>query len=164
MPSPKVPCPQCGQPKSAKSALCRSCSPSYERTGEHRAKLSAALKGKPHSYRSASTTPAVAAKIRDWWTPERKEERRLAMLARNPDARYHGLSAREAKRIRDLVGHCQNCGSTGPLDIHHKDGDKRRQDGANLAVLCRPCHMAVHSQQGETGWHYYHRNKKNRPD
>jgi 5-methylcytosine-specific restriction endonuclease McrA len=161
MPAPKHPCPDCGTP--TRSTRCRSCTPPYERTAEHRATMSQAQTGKRHSYRSASTRPEVAAKIQDWWTPERREARRQAMLAKNPDARYHGLSAREAKRIRDRVGSCQECGATGRLDIHHKDGDKQNQSPENLTVLCRSCHMQVHAERGETGWDVYHRNRTNRP-
>jgi 5-methylcytosine-specific restriction endonuclease McrA len=160
MPSPKVPCPQCGQLKSPTADLCRSCRPSYERTPEHRAKLSAALTGKPHSYRSASTRPEVAAKIAAAWTPERREAKRQAMLLRNPNARYHGLSAKEAKRRREAVGACQSCGSSGRLDIHHRDRNKRNQDPANLAVLCHRCHMQEHARAGETGFDRMHQRRK----
>ena len=126
---------------------------SYERTDEHRAKMSAALKGKRHSYRSASTQPEVAARISAWWTPERREAKRQEMLKRNPEARYHGLSAKEAKRRREEVGHCQDCGTTkAQLDIHHRDRDKQNQAPANLAVLCHRCHMQEHARAGETGF------------
>jgi hypothetical protein len=70
---------------------------SYERTPEHRQKMSAALTGQKHAYRSASTRPDVAAKIQAYWTPERREAKRLEMLKRNPSARYHGLSAKAAR-------------------------------------------------------------------
>jgi 5-methylcytosine-specific restriction endonuclease McrA len=135
---------------------------SYERTPEHRARMSEALKGKPHIYRSASTKPEVASKIASWWTPERREAKRQAMLARNPQARYHGLSASEAAKLRASVGACQNCGATradGRLDIHHRDRDKRNQAPENLAVLCHRCHMQIHSDAGEMGWSRYHRKR-----
>jgi len=121
--------------------------------------MSQALTGKRHSYDSASTRPEVAAKIRDWWTPERREARRLQSLAVNPGARYHGLSASGAKRLRLSVGECQSCGATGHLDIHHRDRDKRNQDLANLAVLCHRCHMQEHAQAGETGWDRFHQRR-----
>src|SRR3990167_5197437 len=108
---------------------------SYQRTPEHRKKMSAILKGKPHGYRSASTRPEVAAKIQAWWTPERREARRLQSLAVNPDSRYHGLSATGAKRLCVMAGSCQSCGKTGRLDIHHKDLNKRNQEPDNLIVL-----------------------------
>jgi len=136
---------------SAIATQCRQCKPTYERTPESRAKLSAALKGKPHSYRSASTRPEVAARIAAAWTPEKREAKRQEMLRRNPDARYHGLSATGAKRIREEVGACQDCGSTGRLDIHHRDRNKRNQERSNLAVLCHQCHMQEHARAGETG-------------
>src|SRR4051812_39252368 len=111
MPWKKVPCPTCGQPKSRVAEQCRQCRPTYERTDDHRAKMSAAHQGKRHSWRSASTRPEVAAQIQAWWTPERREAKRQEVLQRNPDARYHGLSAREAKRRCQEVGACQQCGS-----------------------------------------------------
>ena len=134
---------------------------SYERTAEHREKMSQALKGKRHSWRSASSRPEVAARIRAWWTPERREEHRQKLLARNPQARYHGLSAREAARIVAAKGACEACGKKGRLDIHHKDRDKRNQRPENLAVLCHLCHMQEHARAGETGWDSYHRKRKN---
>ena len=145
---------------SATASQCRSCRPTYERTDEHRAKASAALTGRPHSYRSASTDPAVAARIAAWWTPERREAKRRERLALNPQARYHGLSATEAKRIRDEVGACQECGSTGRLDIHHRDRDKRNQERSNLAVLCHRCHMQEHARAGETGFDRMHQRRR----
>ena len=135
----------------------------YDRTPEHRAKMSEALKGKPHSYRSASTDPEVASRIASWWTPERREAKRQDMLARNPKARYHGLSASGAARLRAEAGVCQSCGSPEQLDIHHRDRDKRNQDPTNLAVLCHQCHMQEHASAGETGWDRYHQRKASHP-
>jgi 5-methylcytosine-specific restriction endonuclease McrA len=146
------------------ASQCRKCKPSYERTDEHRAKLSAALTGKRHSYRSASTRPEVAARIQAWWTPERREAKRQETLQRNPDARYHGLSAKEAKRRCREVGACQHCGSTERLDIHHINRDKRDQSDENLIVLCRRCHMQEHAAQGETGWDRYWQKRKTNQD
>ena len=131
----------------------------YDRTPEHRVKMSEALKGKPHSYRSASTDPEVASRIASWWTPERREAKRQEMLARNPEDRYHGLSAMNAAAIRAEVGACQSCGATGRLDIHHRDRNKRNQERTNLAVLCHRCHMQEHARAGETGWDRYHQRR-----
>ena len=106
--------------------------------------------GKPRNWRTGrppSTEPEVAAKIAAWWTPERREARRQEALARNPLARYHGLSAKAAKAIREAVGTCQDCGGTNNLDVHHLDGDKRNQALANLTVLCHQCHMRRHAAQ-----------------
>lgn len=106
--------------------------------------MSGALQGKRRSYRSASTRPEVAQSIADWWTPERREAKRQEMLARNPQARYHGLSARAARRLRAEVGCCERCGSTERLHIHHKDRNKHNQDRSNLVVLCKGCHSFEH--------------------
>ena len=120
--------------------------------------MSAALTGKTHDYRSASTRPDVAAKIQAWWTPERREAKRQESMARNPAARYHGLSCKEAARIVREVGRCQRCdhdGSDSRLGIHHKDRNKRNQKPSNLEVLCHRCHMQKH--RNEIGWAVYHR-------
>jgi 5-methylcytosine-specific restriction endonuclease McrA len=133
---------------------------SYERTPEHRKAMSERLKGKKHDYRSASTNPEVAAKIASWWTPERREAKRQEMLKRNPQARYHGLSARAAARLVKEAGACQWCGHDGSesrLGIHHRDRNKRNQDPANLLVLCHRCHMQEH--RDEIGWAVYHRKR-----
>lgn len=153
MPSPKRPCPCCGNPTRAER--CRSCTVPYERTDSHRVLMSAVLTGKPHNWDSASTKPEVAQKIRDWWTPERREQRRQEALLKNPDARYHGLSSKGAKLLK--AGKCcSRCGSTKRLDIHHKDRDKRNQAPDNREILCHRCHMQEHAKAGETGWDSFH--------
>jgi len=121
--------------------------------------MSEALTGKPHSWNSASTQPKVARKIQKWWTPERREAKRLEVLKRNPDARYHGLSSKEAKRLTQEAGKCSRCGATKRLDIHHKDRDKKNQAPENREVLCHRCHMQEHAKAGETGWNRYHQKR-----
>lgn len=166
MPSPKKPCPTCGQPMNAKSQQCRQCKPSYERTPESRAKMSAALSGKPKPWlRGQRRSEKTRAKMRAFWTAEQREKKRQQELARNPNSRYHGLSARAAKRIRDAAGQCERCGHDGSesrLDVHHRDGNKKNQSLANLAVLCHLCHMQEHAARGETGWDSYHRKRNSR--
>ena len=163
MPWKKVPCPKCGNPKSRQALLCRSCSQPYDRTSAHRERMSQATIGRKHGYRSASTTPEVAARIQAWWTPERREAKRQEMLQRNPDARYHGLSSTRAAEIVRDAGCCQRCGHDGTasrLGIHHRDRDKRNQDPSNLEVLCHRCHMREHAEHGETGWDRYHQKRR----
>ena len=165
-------CPICGKPMSRQSPRCRQCwrddptwkarasetrkgRPSYERTPEIRARLSQSLAGKKKKYPSASTRPDVAAKIQAWWTPERRQAKRDEMLERNPAARYHGLSAKGADRLKAALGHCERCGHDGSesrLDVHHRNGNKQDQSPGNPVVLCHRCHMAIHAEQGETGF------------
>jgi 5-methylcytosine-specific restriction endonuclease McrA len=157
----KPPCPKCGRPMSPTAEQCRKCKPSYRRTPEHRALMSASTTGVRHDWPSASTRPEVAAKIAAWWTPERRETRRREMLAKNPDARYHGLPPAEAARIVRSVGSCQRClsdGSDSRLGVHHKDRDKKNQASSNLEVLCHRCHMQEHKD--EIGWAVYRRKHK----
>jgi 5-methylcytosine-specific restriction endonuclease McrA len=103
----------------------------------------------------------VARKIAAWWTPERREAKRLETLRRNPQARYHGLSAKAAKRLVQSVGHCERCQETqGRIDIHHKDRNKRNQERSNLEVLCHRCHMQEHALAGETGFDRMHQRRR----
>jgi 5-methylcytosine-specific restriction endonuclease McrA len=144
---------------------------SYERTPEHRAKMSAALTGKPHSYRSASTRPEVARRIAAAWTPEKREAARQRGLAMAADRAWRDLIARSVTGalnpnhqgkgnttgygpgwgrrhkalIRERAGHqCESCGATGRLDIHHRDRTKTNHHPDNLVVLCRRCHKRDH--------------------
>jgi 5-methylcytosine-specific restriction endonuclease McrA len=87
----------------------------------------------------------------------------LEVLARNPDARYHGLSAKEAARLVREAGQCSRCGHDGSesrLDIHHIDRDKQNQAPENLEILCHRCHMREHAAAGETGWDRYHQKQR----
>jgi len=120
--------------------------------------MSEALKGKRHSWRSGSTRPDVAQKIAAWWTPERREAKRLEVLRRNPNARPK-LSDRRKKTLIADAGSCP-CGATSRLDIHHKNRDKRDHSPSNLQVLCHRCHMQEHARARETGWDSYHRKRR----
>jgi hypothetical protein len=132
--------------------MCRKCKPSYQRTDEHRRKLSEALRGKPKPWLRGRKRPEHSETMKEWWTTERRDAKRAEMLKRSPLARYHGLSADGARAIRDAAGRCESCdgdGSESRLDVHHRNGDKRDQRLANLAVLCHRCHMRLHSEQGD---------------
>ena len=147
MPSKKIQCPTCGGAMAAKSQQCRKCRPPYDRTPQHRAKMTAAREGKPRPSMRGRKRPDHAATMKAWWTPERREEARQRFLARNPMARYHGLSCRGARALRESLGRCERCGHDGSesrLDVHHRNGDKRDQSLGNLTVLCHRCHMATH--------------------
>lgn len=76
MPSKKLTCPTCGGSMSPKAAQCRKCKPTYERTPEQKAHMSAVLTGKPKPALRGRKRPEVGKKIAEWWTPERREEAR----------------------------------------------------------------------------------------
>lgn len=145
---------------------CRSCKPSYQRTDEHRENMSASLSGKPKPMMRGKKRPQVGKKIQEWWTPERREAKRAEVLQRNPNARYHGLSAKEAQRLVQRIGHCELCqhdGSESRLEVHHQNRDKHDQRLENLQILCHRCHMKEHAAVGETGWDRYHKKRKTIP-
>ena len=156
-------CIECGAEVPRKVKRCPPCNqeflarrPTYERTDEHKQLMSERLKGQPHTWRSASETQEVAAKIRDWWTPERRAEKVDELLQRNPATRYHGLSSRARKALTTAAGKCSRCGTAkARLDTHHIDRDTRNQTQSNLEVLCHRCHM--HEHRDEIGWAVYHR-------
>jgi len=169
MPSPKVPCPKCGQPKSKRARLCGACGKGkYERTPEIRVRLSESQKGKPRPWQQGVKRPDVAKKIAAAWTPEKRQAARLRGLAfaddpewrakvglpgeANPN--YQGKDASEygpgfsrgmkKRLIAKRGGVCEVCGTTESLDVHHRDFAKVDHSEGNLAVVCRACHKALH--------------------
>ena len=162
MPNPKVPCPFCGKPKGKTAKVCRACRDAhpYERTPAIRKKMIQSTAGKPKPWLKGRKRPEHSKKMKALWTPARREWWRQELLKRNPLARYHGLSCRGARLLRQAVGKCEECGSRKNLDVHHRDGDKRNQSLANLAVLCHRCHMAIHAARGECGWAAYHQKRR----
>lgn len=43
--------------------------------------------------------------------------------------------------------HCNRCGETSQLVVHHVDGDHTNNVVENLEVLCSPCHSSHHKQE-----------------
>ena len=43
--------------------------------------------------------------------------------------------------------HCNRCGTTEALLIHHRDGVHTNNTRDNLEVLCSPCHSSHHKQE-----------------
>jgi hypothetical protein len=175
MPSPKVPCPECGQPKSARALLCGKCGKGkYERTPEIRRKMSESMTGLERPYARGVKRPDVAKKIAAAWTPAMREAARLRGLAfaddpewrakvglpgeANPN--YQGRDASEygpgfsrgmkARLIAKRGGACEVCGATESLDVHHRDFAKTDHSEANLAVVCRACHKSLHLASSAT--------------
>lgn len=81
----------------------------------------------------------------------------------------HSLKAYKFKRemtIAKLGGKCEKCGSIVNLEFHTIDGTGENRSGGwqkltqvlrdvdrgNIKLLCRPCHFALHMEQGT----YYH--------
>ena len=170
MPSPKHPCPQCQTP--TRASLCKNCTPPYERTPERNQAMSTRTTGilRP-GFVPPSKSDYVSEKIRSWWTPERREARRLKMQefaldpvwrlkcgqpgAMNPmweDGRtvipYARGWSRKVKAIawERANHHCEICQSDKPCDTHHKDFRKDNHDLENLQVLCRKCHKRLHAE------------------
>lgn len=146
----------------------------YERTPEHRARMSERLRGKPKPSMRGRKRPEVGRKIAAAWTPEMKAaaKQRGLMNAENRDwllkiadalsgsnnpnfqdkdnaqpyAPGWGRGYRERIRAR-AAGICERCGKKPdyPLDLHHKDFSKTNHAPENLAVLCRSCHKLLHA-------------------
>lgn len=55
----------------------------------------------------------------------------------------HHTSRNLAKRFLDK-SHCELCGSTKNLDVHHKDENYSNNNLSNLQILCRSCHIKIH--------------------
>ena len=162
MPSKKIPCPECGQPMSARSKTCRACC-DLSWSDERRQEMSARLAGQPRPWLRGRKRPEVGRKIAAWWTQERREAKSREVMGRNPLARYHGLSAKSAARLVQRIGHCEACshdGSESRLGVHHVNRDKQDHRLENILIMCHRCHMQEHASAGETGWQVYHRKRK----
>lgn len=162
MPSKQRECPGCGGSMSPKAERCRRCKPSYERTPEMNQAMSAALSGRPKPWLSGKKRPRHSAWMKKWWTKERRLAHREKLL--NPEARYHGLSSRQAAALVKTAGECSSCGHDGSqsrLGIHHRNRDKHDQSPGNLVVLCHRCHIREHSESGEVGWAAYWKKRRN---
>lgn len=160
MPRPKIECPGCGGLMSNQAKRCQKCMKPYKRTAKHRHQMSDAMKGRECVWKGKQR-PEHSRSMRAWWTPERREAMRQRQL--DPNARYHGLSSRQAAAIVRAAGRCQGCnhdGSRFRLGVHHIDRDKHNQKQDNLIVLCHRCHMNDHQAAGETGWGTYHWKRK----
>lgn len=172
MPRVKVRCPA-GHLRGRDSAYCRRCGQTYERTAEHRALMSEILTGRRHSWRSGSTKPDVAEKIRSAWTPVMRLAacRRGRRNAADPEWRRKIGEAVSGERSGTWEGgraqipyapgwgrvnrrlvrqrakfRCERCRKKKPLDTHHKDGSKDNHTLSNLEALCRKCHKVAHAE------------------
>lgn len=72
--------------------------------------------------------------------------RRKMWGAANPkwkgDAALVNAGRQRARRIYQHIGPCSGCGALRG-ERHHRDGNTHNNDSANIAVLCRRCHMAT---------------------
>lgn len=49
--------------------------------------------------------------------------------------------------LREKEAVCEVCGSDGPVDVHHANGDRSDDSLDNLIPLCRSCHRLTHEGQ-----------------
>jgi hypothetical protein len=47
------------------------------------------------------------------------------------------------KYLLKTIGHCEMCGSTKKLEVHHKDESKTNHAIDNLSLLCHKCHQSL---------------------
>jgi hypothetical protein len=92
--------------------------------------------GPPRGYRQA---PEHIAK-RSRWGADHHAWKGSDVLPRS-------ARARATRRFRDL-GPCGTCGAV-ESESHHIDRDPTNNEPANIAILCHPCHMALHWRQGD---------------
>ena len=122
-------------------------------------------------FQPASSTPEVADRIRQSWTPEKREAARLRGLAFASDPEWRlrvGLPGERnpmweggrtrmpyargwARKVKALAWEragqrCELCQADTPRDTHHKDFGKHNHDLENLIVLCRACHKRLHAE------------------
>lgn len=67
------------------------------------------------------------------------------------DANWSNAHA-SARNINKLIlkkDHCEICGSTKNLDMHHIDGNWQNNNLDNLMCLCRSCHMKEERKEKE---------------
>ena len=62
-------------------------------------------------------------------------------LGKKNNAYKNGIGTYKAKR----KGQCEFCGDIRFLCVHHIDENRFNNDDANLATLCRSCHVLVHA-------------------
>lgn len=56
---------------------------------------------------------------------------------------------KQSTAYRSMVDktHCNRCGSTDMLVVHHRDNVHTNNTPDNLEVLCSPCHTSHHKQE-----------------
>lgn len=177
MPWKKVPCPQCGKPKSKSAKLCRKCSKPYERTEQWRENLSKKLKGRQQRGVGWHHSKATKEKMARHWTPEKRKaksieqqlyyedyQNRMAIALKllgdkNPNYQAKGKAtdygpgygAKYAKLLKKRRGKCERCGKTNCfLDLHHKDFGLTNHLPENLLCVCRSCHKLIHSKHKQS--------------
>lgn len=102
---------------------------------------------------------AVKARAAEW--ARANPERRREIVKKNNEKRALERRDWHQRKVFGLAierTHCEMCGTTEGgkkgLVIHHKDGCNGKQgtslnnDPGNLVVLCRACHVRVHSRWG----------------
>jgi len=172
MPRKRVPCPSCGDPKSAVAKLCKKCTTPYKRTPEIIARMKKSLSQVPHTWIIGTKRPDVGKKISKAWTPEMREAARIRGLLNaenrewlvkiaislsgenNPNYQGKGKESPYApgwgRGYRDKIrnranGECELCEKkVGCLDLHHADFSKTNHAPDNLMVICRSCHKRLH--------------------
>jgi hypothetical protein len=81
------------------------------------------------------------------------EKRRFCSLS-CANSQTKGGSSRSALNVqarRHLGPHCEFCGSTSRLHIHHADEDWTNNNPVNLQTLCESCHRSWHILQRNAG-------------
>lgn len=182
MPRKQWECIGCGVPVGRRVKRCPVCHSAFLKTrparvwtDASRQKIREFQTGRRRNYRSASTRPEVAEKIRQSWSPEKREAARQRGLLMAADRAWRDMIARSVtgslnpryqakdqatpyapgwgrlhkRLIRERAGYrCERCGQEAKrLHIHHKDWSKDNHHPENLQALCVRCHFAVHPRR-----------------
>lgn len=102
----------------------------------------------------AEPIPELPYKAHVEWPKPKRLRRRGTVL----EFHYSHPGTEEARRALELEGRdletCEECGSkTGPMAIHHVDGNPYNNDPLNLRVVCFLCHQTRHGPTDLEGIH-----------
>jgi hypothetical protein len=85
-------------------------------------------------------------KRKKWRRPRGKTTLKPKKRYRPPKKDYYEVLKQAG---RDIT-HCDNCGSTNKITIHHRNGNPFDNGIENLQVLCWRCHSRIH-KSGDIG-------------
>jgi hypothetical protein len=75
----------------------------------------------------------------------RRHQRRHEFKASERQGTTRGHRAQRNRVLERAQHRREHCGSAGPLELHHVDGDwANSSDDTRVAILCADCHQHAH--------------------